>query len=187
MTVIFYAKGDHAAGFVGYRAATTLGNSEYKQSYFSSEEKAVAKNKEWRDIAEQTKKASRLQTKKAENYIAVNFRAVIHRRSERLLSGLTYYVYPAFIVGTSGKNRVNAKIFAIGNKHTFDEAFLLAVNAYCTMYGLGDAEKQELLSRKPEKKLFTGYLYTNSVANGYEVDLVDLCERLNMQKEGLSK
>lgn len=179
MTVIYYAKGEHASGYVGYRAVTTLGDGEYKQAYFSSKAKATKKNNEWREKAEETKKARKLQEKKAENYIALNFRAVIRSQREKLSNGYTTYVSPAFVVG-AGKQ----KHFPIGRKYTFDEAFTLAVNAYCTMYDFDDKAKQELLSRKPEKELFTGYLYKESIANGVKVDLVDLCERLDKQKEG---
>ncbi|MEZ9709201.1 hypothetical protein AB4254_11030 [Vibrio breoganii] len=36
MTVLFYDEGEHPAGFVGYRVATSLGrNNEYRQKYFS--------------------------------------------------------------------------------------------------------------------------------------------------------
>ncbi len=193
MTVIFYGEGDHPSGFIGYRVATTLGsNGSYNQQYFScntysteaAKIKADAKNKQWREHAAEYKKESMLDNLRADNYIAANFRAIIRRRKEKLKTGSACYVYPAFSVGVSGGNGINAKEFPIGKKHTFDEAFLLAVNAYCTMYGFDDKAKQVLLSRKPAKDLFTGYLYKESIANGLNVDLVDLCERLDKQKEG---
>lgn len=182
MTVIYYAQGEHASGYTGYRVATTLGNGKYKQAYFSSEAMATKRNNAWREEAKQNRKAKLLQNKKAENYIAANFRAVIRAQCEKLAFGYTTYISPAFVVG-SGKQ----KHFPIGRKYTFDEAFLLAVNAYCTMYDFDDKAKQELLSRKPEKDLFTGYLYKEAIANDTKVDLVDLCERLDKQKEGVQR
>lgn len=186
MTVIFYGEGDHPSGFIGYRVATTLGsNGSYNQQYFScntysteaAKIKADAKNKQWREDAAEYKKKSMLDNRKAENYVAANFRAVIRAQREKLAFGYATYVFPAFSVG-SGKQ----KHFAIGRKYTFDEAFALAVNAYCTMYDFDDTVKNELLRRKPAKDLFTGYLYKESIANGLSVDLVDLCERLDKQK-----
>lgn len=186
MTVIFYDAGEHPSGFIGYRVATTLGSDGgYNQQYFScntysneaAKIKADAKNKQWREEAAENRKERMLDNRKAENYVAANFRAVIRVHREKLAFGYATYVFPAFSVG-SGKQ----KHFPIGRKYTFDEAFALAVKAYCDMYDFDDTVKNELVNRKPEKDLFTGYLYRESIVNGLNVNLVDLCERLDKQK-----
>jgi len=182
MAVFIYQEGDHPRGFIGARVATTLGNGEYSQMYFSAtsvslslaKERADAKNNELRSQAELNKKTARLEKTDNTGTIAGNLRAIIKCDVERLATGTTKYVYPAFVVGSGKSKRI-----PIGNKYTLDEAFALAVDEYCKRYEYDDEAKQELLSRKPSKELFTNCLYNGAIKNGIPVNFNDLCKRLN--------
>ncbi|USD59022.1 hypothetical protein J4N45_10820 [Vibrio sp. SCSIO 43140] len=65
MAVYFYDVGDHLAGFVGYRAITSVGtNSDIRQRYFSlndyshtrAEELATQLDEKWKQEAKELKK-----------------------------------------------------------------------------------------------------------------------------------
>jgi len=69
MAVLFYEEGEHLAGFIGYRVATTLGEeSEFRQRYFGLSEYSPAQahnlaesiDRKWRTDAEAVKRVKGL-------------------------------------------------------------------------------------------------------------------------------
>jgi hypothetical protein len=187
MAVLFYGAGEHPAGFIGYRVATTLGDdSSYTQGYYSlidygattAERLAYAHNDRLREQAEQNKRLAMLNHRPAPNYVAGNFRAAILSSREKLTSGYVKYTTPVFIVG-SGKQQIR---FPIGRKYTYQQAFDLALNAYAQLYNLTDDEIELVASHQPPASVFTEYLYPKALKNEMPVSLSDLLDRLNLSK-----
>ncbi|MDX1296654.1 MAG: hypothetical protein R3260_00225 [Pseudomonas sp.] len=69
MAVIFYGEGEHPAGFVGFRVATTLGTArEFRQKYFSVDQYGMSPGSrlahdldaQWRACAMDHRRAAQL-------------------------------------------------------------------------------------------------------------------------------
>lgn len=169
MAVFEYAEGDHPAGFVGLRVATTLGlNDEYRQAYFSysdyspgqARELANALNEQWRQQALAQRQANWLSRRNARSglgWLATGLRADILRENKFRAGEQRMYFAPAFVVdrwprdseATHREFRVN-----VPSGITLEWGFHEAVRQYIDARQLGTQEHAELLSRQPSPTLF---------------------------------
>tara|TARA_R110002124_G_scaffold128157_19_gene288732 strand:+ start:28345 stop:28929 length:585 start_codon:yes stop_codon:yes gene_type:complete len=175
MAVFFYGEGEHPAGFIGYRVATTLGNAkEYRQEYFALSEYSPSKasklahklDKLWRDDAISEIRNNLLTTKRANagaGYIVQGFRASLRVGRGRKPEHRTY-ITPSFIVTIPGYGK-GQKEFSI-RKLGFDYAYQEAVNFYSKLHNLTIAETSLLMKLKPNQKLFTFTLRLDLLKKG---------------------
>ncbi len=179
MTVLIYYGNDHPSNYVGCRVVTTIGASgDYKQEYFALSQyaKAKAKDDEWRALAAQVKKERRLQKQKKRWQIAGGLNASILVRNERKGSHTYQYIVPVFLVRLPASKGV--KLFPIGGKFSFDQAFTVAVDFFCQSYQFDDEQRLLLIGRKPSKDIFTCDLYRELIKNGHRIELASLNEKL---------
>ncbi|WP_434155676.1 hypothetical protein [Pseudomonas sp. JZ134] len=113
MAVMFYGEGEHPAGFIGYRVATTLGEeSEFRQRYFGLSEYSPAQahslaeslDRKWRTEAEAVKRARGLRQgrpKGGPGVLAMGFRAAF--KVERGRKGhYGTYITPYSVIANPG-------------------------------------------------------------------------------------
>lgn len=155
MAVIYYAEGEHDAGFVGFRVATTIGlDSDYRQAYFSlnqysyfnAHRLAHQQDNKWRLEAAQVKLES-MTTKRRKNagphIISQGLRAKIGVERKMRGGELRAYFTPCFSVKVPGygKGEVVFRITSLG----YIEAYERAVGLYCEIHNLTDTQYCELL------------------------------------------
>jgi len=182
MSVRFYAEGEHPAGFVGYRVATTVGDAkEYRQAYFSlnqyspdvAHDKAHTLHNKWRQQADDRIRQRRIECSvRADDdkaaLIATNFRARIHVDKGKKPSQAIRFV-PQFVVSRPGHGR-SSRSFSL-KTYGLDQAFLLALDFYCSTYEVSDADRDLLLSRKPDSSLFTVTLRDRLLERGHQLSM----------------
>jgi hypothetical protein len=145
MAEIFYDEGEHPAGFVGFRVATTLGlASELRQAYYSLSEynysKAVLlahrQNDKWREEAEINKRAARLAspTKKVSAGRIVTGLQVGFSVEKGRKAHYGTYITPGFFVQNLGYGKGD-KLFRI-SVMGFDNAYREAVHYYAKIHNL---------------------------------------------------
>jgi hypothetical protein len=163
MAVLFYGEGEHPAGFIGYRVATTLGEeSELRQQYFGlsdyspvqAQSLAESLNRKWRTEAEAVKRARGLRQgrpKGGPGVLAMGFRAAF--KVERGRKGhYGTYITPCFVVANPGHGKGEKRFLT--TLYGFDGAFAAAVDRYCKVYSLNIEEREIVLAKKPSRDLF---------------------------------
>jgi len=164
MSVRFYEKGEHPAGFVGFRVARTIGaDSNYRQKYFSlnahsmreAERLAYELDSQWLAESERYLREQKIWSLPKQG----NVERIAHGLYLSLKYGLTKakrYLEPCVVVGSSvyGEGDIRFSITHLG----YDEAFTQAVDLYVERYQLTPNEREELLSRQPAIEIFTNCL-----------------------------
>ena len=178
MSVIYYAEGDHPAGFIGYRVATTLGEcSDFRQRYFALSEYSPAQaqaqaeelNDKWRREAEAAKRDSLLMRKRpygGPGVIVMGLRAsLIVKRGSKAHHATT--ITPCFVVSNPGygQGHKNFVTTALG----FDGAFSAAVEHFCRLHNLSDEERAVIVLLKPDQELFTDTLRFGLLRRGIPI------------------
>lgn len=187
MAVFFYDVGQHKAGFVGFRVATTIGKAEdVKQAYFSlneydyrtAEKLAHQQDDQWRLEAAGVRKERLLLSKihRSPGSIATGLRAGyrIDRRGD------SHTANPAFIVQIPGYGK-GQKSF-VTSAHGYLNAYQKAVDFYVEVRGLGDVERSDLIQRCPSPEIFKGELWTKLIVNGHIVSEEEIDRKLNLPK-----
>lgn len=188
MAVIFYAEGDHPAGFVGYRVATTLGEStEFRQRYFSLSEYSPAEaqrladalNAKWRNDASAVIRDGRLTRKRSYSgagVIVMGLRAAFRVERGRKAHYGTY-ITPCFSVSIPGygKGQRNFPTTRLG----FDGAFTAAVECYCQVHDLTLAERSSVLAMKPSRRLFSDTLRFDLLRRGIPISEAEVIAKLS--------
>ena len=183
MAVIEYKKGEHAAGFTGFRVDTTVGG-ERCQEYFSIKEydyqdakdKAHALNDEWRAIAKEHNLIHRLQDMWLSNQICIGLTADIARRARILVSGVSSTSNcPIFKVSTGGYG--NPKSFYI-RKMGYQHAYRSAVRFFCEFHGYSHHIEKKLFHRQPETEIFTGFLFKQKFEKYRDIYIGEIEEKL---------
>lgn len=187
MAVLEYKEGEHAAGFIGFRVATTLGsNDTYKQAYFSTKQMshtkakklAFAQDKAWREEAERAIR-EKLMSKKANSgpgVIVAGLRAGIAISNKHRGDKLYIHFRPIFYVKKPGygKGEINFPIISLG----FSNAYSEAVKAYAKIHSLSKREIEFVSSLEPGTDLFTGPLLKGLRKKGYKLSKRDLLSKL---------
>jgi len=163
MAVIFYGEGEHPAGFIGYRVATTLGHaSAFRQQYFSLEQygeitartMAHRLDARWRAEAMAERRKRQLSGPR----LTGGAGALITGLSARILvekTRLQEYrplIRPVFVSHIPGYGR-GQKTFPIKTLG-YDAAFEQAVAHYVTIHALSELEAQQVRRVKPRRDLF---------------------------------
>ncbi len=189
MAVIFYDEGDHPAGFVGFRVATTMGvATELKQTYYSLNEYsysrahalAHAQNDEWRSQAEHNKRLARLEgpsNKASAGGIVTGLRAGFRVERGRKAHYVTY-ITPAFFVQNIGYGKGD-KLFRITTLG-FEKAYREAVRYYATIHDLSQEEMLDVEGRRPDESLFTDELFVELILKGYLITKSEIKEKMVM-------
>jgi hypothetical protein len=189
MAVLFYDEGDHPAGFVGFRVATTLGlATELKQTYYSLSDYSYSKayllahkqNNEWREQAEINKRVARLEgpsAKASAGSIIKGLRAGFRVERGRKAHYGTY-ITPGFFVQNLGYGNGD-KLFRI-TMLGFDKAYRDAVLYYASIHKLSAEEMLNLEARRPDESLFTNELLAELVLKGYLVIKSEIQEKMSM-------
>lgn len=186
MAVVFYAEGEHPAGFIGFRVATTLGDAkDFKQQYFALSEydyeeaynKAHALNNQWRAYATTVRRTQRLkETSDRGNpgYIATGLRGalLVEHKGKRE----TPLIRPCFVAQVPGYGNGQVAIPII--KHGYVKAYIMAVDRYAIFNNLSDEETATLISRIPKKTMFTQDLWKQLISKGIFVSKASIMEKI---------
>ena len=179
MSVYYYKHGEHPAGFVGFRVATSVGG-KYRQRYFSlnryeyheAKRLAYELDRKWKkDIEfEQHKKAvSPVAKRRVSNAIADGFLLQVIRvkkfREGRWKRHYSFY----FSVSTKGYKCSRARI-GFSKQQSYYQARRRAFEAYCKLRGLSPLEAKVLKRYLPTKKRAVEILYEIAKKRGYEID-----------------
>jgi hypothetical protein len=190
MSVIFYDEGEHPAGFIGFRVATTLGDAKsFSQAYFALSEYSYDQayslahelNEQWRNNAKQITRRRRLsrQSRRGKpGYIATGLRGDIlveYRSNDKHATN----VRPCFIVQHPGYGK-GQLVFPI-LKHGFLKAYILAVDYYAEINKLTDQESAELISNPPDKSMFTDGLWLKLIDKDIFVTKKTIEQKINSQ------
>ncbi|MFK4131924.1 hypothetical protein ACI2KR_06470 [Pseudomonas luteola] len=191
MTVIFYAKGEHPSGFIGYRVSTSVGHGEdRRQNYFAlsmySVEEAYKlaheRNDKLREEAEIVKRKRGLlqgRPKGGAGVLAMGFRAGF--KIERGRKSKSYdrpRITPCFIVPNPGHGNGDKKFLT--TVHGFDGAFNAAAQHYCELHELEPHEKKIIFSKKPDKELFIYTLRLGLLKKGIIVTAAEIEAKLEI-------
>jgi len=163
MAVIFYGEGEHPAGFIGYRVATTLGHaSAFRQQYFSLEQygeitartMAHRLDARWRAeaMAERRKRqlsGPRLRGGAGALITGLSARFIVDSSRQAHSRARIRPVFVSQIPGY-GRGQKTFSILALG----YDSAFEQAVEHYVAMHDLSGQERQQVLKVKPRRELF---------------------------------
>lgn len=188
MTVIFYDEGEHDAGFVGFRVATTIASDdEYRQKYYSlsdytysvAKKLAHAQNEIWKAEAEEIKRFNKLYQRKkhwGKNIIVEGLRAYIGienkiRRGEKIT-----YFYPAFYVTKPGYGKGDISFRT--SVHGYKKAYQLAVAQYSRIHDLSTEDRKRLLGMIPCETVFSEYLLGRLRDRGYSLDKYAILDKL---------
>lgn len=190
MAVIYYGEGDHEAGFVGFRVATTIGsNSNYKQAYFSLNEYSYRMaellanqlNEKWKLEAEQVKlknMTTKLRKNSGPHIIAQGIKAKICVERKFRGGESKAYFSPCFSVKIPSQGKGDT-VFRT-SKHGYTEAYKKAVDLHCDIHGLTDTQYVELLGRIPSPSLFTEHLVELTQNRGHNVTKSEILKKLNL-------
>lgn len=175
MAVFLYGEGDHPAGFVGYRVATTLGEaSEFRQKYYpfsyyspaEAERLAYAQDDQWRSDAEAAKRDSLLIRKRpygGAGVIVQGLRAALRVEKGRKAHYLTY-ITPCFIVTIPGYGKGEKRF--VTTTYGLDWAFEEATSLFSNLHGLSPAERAAVRLMKPDAEMFTSTLRVGLLKRG---------------------
>jgi len=189
MAVIYYGEGDHPAGFVGYRAATTLGEaSEFRQKYYAfshyspaeAERLAYAQDDQWRTDAEAAKRDSLLIRKRpfgGAGVLVQGLRAAIRVEKGRKAHYLTY-ITPCFIVTIPGYGKGERRF--VTTTHGLDWAFEEATTYFSNLHGLTPAERAAVQLMKPDAEMFTSTLRIGLLKRGINVSESEIQAKLHL-------
>lgn len=190
MTVIFYDKGEHAAGFTGFRVARTIGTAkELRQSYISLSEHGYEKAKQiaqeldakWEAEAEAAKITIGLAQRNPSwkpNIIISGLRAYIDA-NKRKRDGVSVMLFePSFHVKTKGYGKGD-HIYRV-TVYGYQKAYELAAAKYTEIHGLSASQHQELLSKTPDRSVFTGYLLDGLHDRGLSVTKEEIALALSL-------
>jgi len=159
VAVHFYGKGDHPAGFVGFRVATSLSAaSEFRMKYFSLDEFGMVTGSsmahgleaQWRAAmltGTQTSKRSDRGPGALADGLSAMFRIGKPRHADEAATAT-----PVFVVRFPGYGR-GQKEFRI-SQLGYDCAFSQAIEYYAHIHCLSEAEKKILSGLKPHPDLF---------------------------------
>lgn len=187
MAVIYYSEGEHPAGFVGFRVATTVGDQkDYRQAYFSLSQHSYPRARELayrldRQLREQAadvtlnNRLAKPRRNAGPNVIATGLRAHIHINNKRRGSKSYTHFYPAFLVRhpTLGPEQ-SFRTSTLGYRN----AYVQAVSLYCQLHEVDDNFRTTLVRRAPNRSIFTDYLLQKLQERGYDPDLIDLNAKL---------
>jgi len=186
MAVIFYAEGEHPAGFIGFRVATTLGEAkDFKQQYFALSEysyeeaykQAHALNDQWRALATTVRHTQRLKDTSSRGnpgYIATGLRGALlveHKRNRE-----TPLIRPCFVAQVPGYGNGQVAIPII--KHGYVKAYVMAIDRYALLNNLSDEESAALISRIPKKTMFTQDLWKQLISKEIFVSKSSIMEKI---------
>jgi len=191
MAIIEYKLGEHQSGFVGFRVARTIGDqADYRQEYFALSEytradaRRFAKelDREWELEAKEVLKSKKKNIytdslKYKKNVFAIGLRASIEVEHKFRGGEERAYFAPCFLVKKPGigKSCITYRIRKLG----FDTAYTNAVEKYCELHELDRKDKAVLLSRRPERSLFTNTLLKDLRARGYKLNKKNLDELMS--------
>lgn len=189
MAVMFYGVGEHPAGFVGFRVATTVGNNDnYRQKYFSLNKYGYSQayilahkaDAEWRREAEEEVADSLINTRRknaGKSIISQGLIAEILVENKVRGGNKKTYFYPAFSVKTPGRGKgyFNFRV----EKHGYENAYRMAVHRYCETHGINNSQHDELIARMPDRSLFTGYLLDKTHSRGHSITKDEIEIKLN--------
>lgn len=190
MAVMYYAEGEHDAGFIGFRVATTISTDDYRQAYFSINEYshqtaeflANRLHDKWKAaMVKLENKTTKLRKNSGPHIISQGIRAEIN--VERKMRGeLRTYFTPCFAVKVPGYGKSDL-IFRTA-KLGYVQAFEKAVEKYCDLHDLSDTQYVELLTRIPEVSIFTEYLL-NITKQRHDITKEDILSKLNIENKDL--
>ncbi len=185
MAVFFYDHGDHPAGFVGYRVATTLGRAcDYKQKYFAESEYGRATGSRlaheldarWRAEAMDVRREDRLTRTRSfagPGALVTGLNALLRvKRGKKAHCRDT--ITPVFVVSLPGYGKGN-RTFSL-RELGLNEAFRQAVDYYCLVHGLTNEEKNILLKLKPKPDLFIHTLRLNLLKRGTIITAAEVAD-----------
>lgn len=187
MSVIEYRDGDHGAGFIGFRVATTLGkDGEYRQKYFSikkmpyddAKREAESLDRRWREEAKKRMSEYRLSSRRkglGSGSIVEGLRAYIHIEKKTRGSVTRSYLVPCFYVSDreSGKSD---KCYR--TNQGYRKAYVGAVKKYVEIHNLNPQQHLALISRLPDRTLFTDILLKEARGRGHKIKKKDLLSKL---------
>lgn len=188
MTVIFYDEGDHDAGFVGFRVATTIGHDEdYRQEYFSLKDYshdtayklAHAQDAKWRVQAEDIKRENKLKRRRknwGKSIIVEGLRAYINTETKIRGGEKRAYFSPMFAVKNPGYGKGNFNFRT--NSHGYKKAYELAVKKYSKIHNLGLQDELDLLEMIPCETLFSVYLLNKMQERGININKEEILDKL---------
>ncbi|MGR5347423.1 hypothetical protein [Vibrio mediterranei] len=180
MTVIFYGDGEHPAGFVGYRAVSTLGRRyQFRQRYFSLKEYSTSTaqrlandfDSETRRLAEEHKKKKKINLEAHEvSSTAIKPGLYTQIVIERWQSAgeIRYLYYPQFVVSAL-KGVCGAKVSRFGGKRNYVEAYRKAVEMFCDSRGYDYDVELELKAELPDREIFRIH-YERLKEKGYDIE-----------------
>lgn len=194
MSVMFYDKGEHPAGFVGFRVVRTIGTEkDYRQKYYGlteysyqrAEALAYKQDEAWAIEAKSVLKDARINKIRGsggEHIIANGLRAAF--LVERKVRGgeTRSYINPAFMVKLPGYGKAD-KAFRIG-KTGYRQAYAKAVIFFCKIHDYDNEVRRDLLEKMPAPSVFLVDLARNLKENGHEVDMHDLYDKLGVVFRG---
>lgn len=190
MAVIKYARGEHPSGFIGYRAATTMGrDGDYRQKYFSldqygseAEYLAHRQNRRWRAVAEQLK----------------TYRRIVdptHKNTKEGVTGITgmfmqndYYlprnggavnIRPKVVVSYLDKDGVRKmKSYGVKAQGGLRQAWLKACKFYATVYKVRPRDYTLMRKEIPSEDAVATYLAKKAREAGYNVRKDTILKRM---------
>lgn len=190
MAVMFYDKGDHPAGFIGFRVVRTVGTEEdYRQKYYGlseysyqrAESLAHKQDEAWALEAEAVLKDARINKIRGpggSHIIANGLRAAYLVENKDRGGEVRTYINPAFLVKIPGHGKSD-KAFRIG-KAGYRQAYAKAVVFFCKTHDYDNQMRKELLDKIPPPSVFLDDLAQNLRENGHEVDMYELYDKLGV-------
>lgn len=192
MAIIEYKLGEHQSGFVGFRVARTIGDqADYRQEYFALSEYSRADARrfakeldhEWQLEAKEVLKSKKKNIytdslKYKKNVFAIGLRASIEVEHKFRGGEDRAYFAPCFLVKKPGigKSCITYRIRKLG----FECAYIEAVTKYCELHDLSDEDEAVLLSRQPDRTLFTNTLLKELRTRGYKLSKKALEEMMSV-------
>ena len=185
MSVRFYGKGEHPAGFVGFRVARTVGSeNKYKQKYFSlnayslEEAEALAYELDalWKTHSSnylREQRIWRLTRPGKVSRIAEGFYLMV----DYGLTKKSRYLEPVIVVGRRDDTEFDVKfrVKALG----YDATYQSAAKLFSETHELTHDEHKEILSRQPPISVFTNYL-GGKLADEFPEWKQQLAQKLNI-------
>lgn len=177
MAVFFYDVGDHPAGFVGFRVATSGGSdSIYLQQYFSLNQYGYERaklladrlNERWRKGAEARLAEDKGVVKRkgsSQNIICTGLRAYINVEIKKRSGEIRKYYTPVFVVKNPGYGK--GEFTFRTSSRGYENAYLAAVDKYAEIHNLSDLNYVALLNKMPDKDLFRGALLDQVYRRGH--------------------
>lgn len=184
-----YNKGEHPAGFIGYRVTQTFGWNHLRvERYFSAKQLTweVADKKAHQvadELAAVSRKIStedRIYRKKlgaGPQVLAIGLRAHITYSTKRGRRN-----YSCTFIVDSREDDIHAKSFNVSGGDIAG-AYGKAVNYYCKQYGISPDDKQVLLTRQPSANLFNNYLVAHLNALGVPITVEQIASKVGSEAD----